>query len=276
MKAVRIALALQIMVVGTGCDKTNRPSAAVDAGPTVATDAGQMVATDAGATAGDAGTVMADAGPVETDAGPPEMVMVSNVSVPCEPALNRGTTSPLLPDETGQLVGTRLTPAAYPFTVTEIAYIVGADTIAECNGGLAHRVEMIRSSGGDVPSNNPMADGVLIDVPADSTATAPSAREMTIELDTPIVLASGESLIVAIQLPGDGADPPATSLCIRTCAEPGSLAGVDYWSNATEAPYSWADLVVDFGFENNNYIYLRGDAPSHQVLGRTEPRAHPS
>ena len=93
--------------------------------------------------------------------------------------------------------------------------------------------------------------GSMAYVEEDPAAT--NDRLVEIELETPIVLQDGESLVVAVEMVA----VEDASICIRACRDT-SVAEVDWWSNAADEPYAWADMVADFGFASNYTIRAYG------------------
>jgi hypothetical protein len=174
---------------------------------------------------------------------------------------SQSTISPILPDEAGHLAATRLTPDAYPFVVERIEYTAGSPDVIECNGGLSHRVEVYVSKDA-APSTSPSQDGTLVDtitVAAEEGAAAPHVRWVSVELNKELVLQEGESVYIAVEQAGNDSANPTEATCLVACSAPGSVSGVDFWSNAIMgATYSWADMVADFGFSQNFDISVVG------------------
>jgi hypothetical protein len=166
--------------------------------------------------------------------------------------------SPILPDEAGHLAATTLTPSAYPFEVTAVAYdVLGTAAAGACNSTLAHRVDVFVIAGSEPPADPDDAVSVVsLDVAADPAAT--DSRTVEVALDEAIVLEDGQSLVVAVQMVGDA--ELATSLCLQGCRDTGGVAGLDWWSNAALPPYAWADMVGDFGFISNFMTRAHGEA----------------
>jgi hypothetical protein len=184
-------------------------------------------------------------------------VVVSNVpdETACPPDAEYGV-SPLLPNEAGHYATTRLTPPSYPFKVTRVAYALGQPAgVAQCgNQSFAHKVQ-IYVSGDKKPSNTPTADGTLVDT-IDVPAGSASSHTVEVALTAPITLTAGKSLYVAVQLVANGAQ----SLCIGSCGATSAIAGVDFWSNAATEPFSYQDMVSDFGFTYNFMTRAYGTA----------------
>ncbi|MBC8067787.1 MAG: hypothetical protein IAG13_05580, partial [Deltaproteobacteria bacterium] len=164
---------------------------------------------------------------------------------------------PILPDEASHLAAATLTPTAYPYEVTSVGYVViGAPTDSLCNSTLAHRVDVYVIEGSEPPAD-PTADAVSeLSISVDADAAATDYRTVLLDLETPIVLEDGQSLVVAVELAPD--DEVATSICIESCLDTGGVAGLDWWSNADEAPYAWADMVAVFGYSSNFTTYATG------------------
>ncbi len=156
--------------------------------------------------------------------------------------------------EEGQLAAARLVPDSHPFTVTDIAYPLagGSDHgSVDCVNGRAHRVEVFVGSD-TFPEASP-SQVQVIDVP--ETANSDADRRVELTLDSPVTLNEGESLFVAVELVGSH---PRVS-CMLTCLEVPELADRNYWSNATEAPYSWAQLS-SYGIPGNIHLEAGGYA----------------
>ncbi len=193
------------------------------------------------ATAGDADAARAG----EPDAGDQQPLVLSNSPEGCGNQLPVGP----LPEEYSHLVAARLTPPAYPFSVTGVRYQIESN--AECTTGLAHHVELyVRTNA--VPQANPVVRASF-EVPA--ADGAPAVRMIDTSLDEPLMLAEGEHLMVAVELPGDAES--GLTHCISMCGDTSSTANRNFWSNAAEAPYSWVELG-DFGIPENTIIEAYG------------------
>jgi hypothetical protein len=167
---------------------------------------------------------------------------------------------PLLPDEASHLAAARLTPATYPFHVTKIGYDLAVTSESDnCDALLAHKVALYVTDAA-APTPMPSTDATLvatIDVPAETTVTG-DVRTIDLTLDTPIDLTTGQHLYVAVEMAAN--DDLSKSLCIEACSEGGGTSGVNFWSNANAEPYSWADMVDDFGFGADYTIRATGTA----------------
>lgn len=197
----------------------------------------------------------ADAGSTDggtTDAGR-DYVVLSNVPDIASCSSGHGI-APLIPAELGHYAAARLTPPSYPFTVDQISYDLVTPPGAPCNAEFAHEVRLVVSDTA-APSASPSTDGTLVAVGAGS-ASGSTARTMVLDLETSITLTAGQHLFVSIQLTGD-AD---SALCVGACQTGSPISDVDYWSNAAAEPYSWADMIDDFGFPYNFTTRARGYA----------------
>jgi hypothetical protein len=180
--------------------------------------------------------------------------VLGNTPVPC---VEDDYVFPLLPAEAGHWAATTLTPPAYPYEVQRVAYeLAGGAAGGQCNNSFAHQVAIFVSDGpqpDDAPSTN--AAGYVA-YPIDEDPVATEARLVELELDAPIVLEDGQSVVVAVQLTAVG----DSSLCIAACFDTGGVPELDWWSNAVDEPFSWADMVADFGFPSNFTIQAFGAA----------------
>jgi hypothetical protein len=169
------------------------------------------------------------------------------------------------PGEDDFLLGVRLTPPSYPFTVYKIRYAV-ANQGSACRPDVAHRVELSVAPQPDAstaPANNPtivetiQVPGVAPDAgpydagPPDSGAPKRIWLEHT--LTTPITLTTGQDLFVSIQLAGI---PGTQTLCVGFCFE-NTIADRNYWSQAASVPYNWATLD-SIGFPINAEVEALG------------------
>ena len=181
------------------------------------------------------------------DAGTPDgasLTLLSN-ETPC-----KGTKAAIIPDakEFGHLFAARLTPASYPFTVTNIRYMLSKGT-DKCSPTIAHRVELYVSSK-TAPEASPTI-AATIKVPT-ATITA-SSRLVALKLATPVKLQNGEHLYIAVEMAsGTG----GKAVCMDVCDNNG-IKDRNYWSNATKAPYKWATLD-SFGMKVNAMIEALG------------------
>lgn len=220
-------------------DGATDPDGAANAPADAAADAGQQ-AEDSGA------IVEADSGAIGTvDAGVNgPQITLSNLPEECETA---GLLAPALPAEAGHYVATILTPNVYPFAVEGIRYVLlRNDEFASCDGGVAHRVLLFALDADGPLPENPAATGLgyrQYDVPAAPDAL--EGRQVEVTVPIPLILTEGQRVAVAIQFAVDG----ARHICVGTCELDGPQAGLDWWSNASEVPFQWQDLVTDFNLD---------------------------
>jgi hypothetical protein len=156
-----------------------------------------------------------------------------------------GAVNPDLPSEAGHFAAAALAPFSYPVTISEVTYWVSTHPAKPaCTTGLAHRADVFASATAKPPAS-PSAQPSFqtFNVPADLAATSP--RKLTLPLSPPIVLTSGQRLIVSVQLATNAAK--TQSLCVEACADTGGISGVNWWSNSAAEPYAWADWVTQFG-----------------------------
>lgn len=239
-----------VVLLGLSLAACGGSEPSVDAGPPDLTvvDLGRDSGTEPDATAPDLG---ADAGGA---------IVLSNLAASCTAPTD--SVFALLPEEAGHYAAARLMPSAYPFSVTSIDYRVGhlAGQLPQCDGGLAHRVNVFVIDG-DVPGPAPSTDGTLVqsfDVPA---ATVVDFRSIHLDLAPAVVLADGQSIVIAVQQAVDDPSAPTKVCCIATCAgDPTAVPAVDYWSSAPAEPYDWQDLVVAYGFNLNLWVTATGVA----------------
>jgi hypothetical protein len=175
-------------------------------------------------------------------------VELSNVpnEADCPAAMQYGI-APILPGEAGHYATTRLVPPSYPFEVTRIGYWLATPAgVAQCaDQSLPHQVQIYVSDGAE-PSNTPSTDGTLVDT-LDVAGGAEAAHAVEVPLTSPITLQEGESIFIAVQMVGSGAQ----SICIGACGATAAIGGVDFWSNAANEPFTYLDMIDDFGFTYN-------------------------
>ncbi len=190
--------------------------------------------------------------PVDTWTGEPREDVLSIVPDDC---VDNGVTNPILPEEAGHYAATTLTPEVYPFTVERVRYkIRGPGYKVSCSTKIAHEVQVYVSKASKPPEKPSETPGfVAIAVPAE--AMEAEFRLINLTLAEPIVLNEGDRLVVAVEMAG--AADLKTGLCIRSCFDT-KEANVDWWSNAADEPFAWADLIVDFAFDNNFAIQAVG------------------
>jgi len=224
----------------------------IAASSSACTDDGDPIADETAETSGDGDPGDGDGDPGDGDGDPGDEMRVSNT----EPDCIDGYVAPALPSEASHLTATILTPEVYPFEVTRIRYVLGGPGAMDfCNGSLGHRVDLFVSEGSLSAMPSQTEPFVGVEVPADPMAV--EGRTVELELDSPVSLDSGQALVVAIEMRGD--DELDTRLCVALCEPNGpALEGVDWWSNAADEPYEWADLVADFGFPDNATVEAFG------------------
>ncbi|MDA8117913.1 MAG: hypothetical protein M0000_11165, partial [Actinomycetota bacterium] len=175
--------------------------------------------------------------------------LLSNASEKCNATL-------LTPDpgEESHLCAGRLTPSAYPFEVRTIRYHLGhgASQSVECNAGLEHKVELYVSSGVKPPASP--TSPLTLTVPAmDPKSITSEGREVSLDLASPLTLATGEHLFIAIRFAGTHPNV----LCVGVNEEDPYQSDRNYWSNAAAAPYPWVQLD-SFGLKGSIMVSALG------------------
>ena len=151
--------------------------------------------------------------------------------------------------EEGHLYVVRLAPPSYPFEVTSVHYeLLHAPTgETSCDAQAAHRVEVFVGAG---PTPEPSPAVITLAQPA-VMLESEGVYVVKAPLPQPITLMQEEFLYVAVEL-------PALQSCILGC-EDAKVTDRDYWSNATQSPYSWATLA-SFGITSHARIGAEGTA----------------
>lgn len=243
-----------VPVTTTGPDPDSGSTAAASSSGSTAADPTEGETTGTGgSTAAEttaAETTAADSTTGETTGG--DAGVLGNTPVPCK---EDDYVFPLLPAEAGHWAATTLTPSVYPYEVQSVAYeLSGGAAGGQCNNSFAHQVAIFVSDGPQPDAAPSMNAGGYVAYPIDEDPAATEARLVELELDAPIVLEDGQSIVVAVQLTAEG----DSSLCIAACFDTGGLPELDWWSNAVDEPFSWADMVADFGFPSNFTIQAFG------------------
>ena len=162
--------------------------------------------------------------------------------------------NPTLPDEAGFLALETLAAPASSFTVGGVRYALVNDGV-QCDATLAHEVLVFVFPGTDLPtspSDNAQSIGATF-MPADPARTE-AVLSLTVALPEPYVLTPGERLGVAVRL---NDDDNGHSLCLGMCIED-ARRDVSFWSNATNEPYAWQDLVGGISLGN---LLIEATAP---------------
>ena len=141
-----------------------------------------------------------------------------------------------LSGEEGQLAAARLTPPHWPFDVDKVVYqlLHGDQEGVHCNAEYPHRVELFTAEG-PAPAVTP--GDVLVVVTGEDEVQG-TERIVVVDLDPPITIEQDEDLFVAVELTGNYPDVG----CLSMCTDGATHDDRNWWSNATEAPYSWAEL----------------------------------
>ncbi len=155
------------------------------------------------------------------------------------------------PGEEGHYTAVRFDAGAVEWDVRWIEFYApnSTDFGVTCTTDLDREVKLFVTSGTNPPANPTILSSQT--VPARATRTG-SVNQIHVDLDTPVEVAPGESLWVAIEMPGS----------YRTglgCLSLGALDDDenDYWSNATGAPYSW-QILEDFAIFHAALVSIGG------------------
>lgn len=222
-----------VIALFAACSDDNDTTDKPDAGPRADLLSADLAAADVGGDGPSTSDLPRTDGPRPGDLtlsdqaitdGPP-LMLLSNEN-PC--ITDRGFSS-LTTGDPGDMKVVRLTPAAYPFTVTHVRYGLEGNLAPECDNTLAHRVEVFAASGHAPESSPSIAE--TIDVPA--VASAPAERLVVLPLATPLTLQGGEHLFVAVEQAGNATHSMCLYMCLTTVADR------NYWSESTVAPYTW-------------------------------------
>jgi len=157
-----------------------------------------------------------------------------------------------LAGEEGQLAAARLSPPTWPFTIDRIVYSLlhGEQGDVECNAGYSHRVELFTGTS-PLPDATPTATVVV--VPEEVVQS--TERLVVMDLDPPLTLQQDEHLFVAVELVGVYPDVG----CLSLCTDGQTYGDRNWWSNATAAPYSWAQLD-SYGVPGNLVVVAYGES----------------
>ena len=205
----RIAFFAGLTLTLAACSDDGDPVGADSGVPDAAPD---IVAPDVGQDTGspDAGVSETTPDTAVVDAGTPDgsnLTLLSNETCKTDKAS-------IIPDakEYGHLFAARLTPKAYPFTVTNIRYTLsqGKD---KCSNVIAHRVEIYVSSK-TAPDNSPTIKAT-IKVPA--TTVTSGSRLVALKLAAPIKLQTGEHIYIAVEM---ATDTSGKVICLARAGQP--------------------------------------------------------
>ncbi len=183
--------------------------------------------------------LMSDAMDVESD-------IVSNTNV--DGCVVGAIVAPVLPDEAGHVAAGKLSPQRYPFAVGTIGYKLSVTS--SCTATIDHRVDVYVTSSDSIEEEPTVVATFTVPASAEDSNNPFFVNELV--LDSPIVLQSGEHLVVAVE---QAADTTSRSTCLAACL--GGTSGVNFWSNATQAPFAWTDLVDDHDFNVNYMVWAR-------------------
>ena len=100
----------------------------------------------------------------------------------------------------------------------------------DCTAGPAHQVRVWVGDDATPPSAPP-ADSQLVDAPAGD-----GSRTVELILDSPLTVADGQFVFVAVEMLGEGSRP----MCLVWC-DTDYHADRNWWSYATAEPFSWGE-----------------------------------
>jgi hypothetical protein len=199
------------------------PDGAVDAAPDAAPDAAVEPEVDGGSA----------------------LIRFSNVAEVCNiPSL----TYPLAGEE-GHLAAARLKVPAGGVHVERVVYtLISSDSFSVCSSNVAHELILFKGTG-TVPPESPEFLQV-IPVPAEETEIS---DRRVIDLPVSVDVPDGEDLYIALRT--GGIYPHVT--CPATCYD-NAIQDRNYWSNAVDAPYPWAQMS---NWSDINFIYTAYGTP---------------
>jgi hypothetical protein len=221
---------------GFGGDGGQPPEGGTGGTPPMGGEGGTGGTPPVGGEGGAGGTGGVGVGGEGGGGGAPPAVVLTNNDATC----GVGGIEPL-PEEYGHRAAGRLTPPSYPFEVNTVRYRMIDNMMPTGCIDLAHDVFVFAATGTTPPA---------APVPHE-TITVPTGSIVggwvELSLTTPLVLQTGESLFIAVEMQGLGDNE---YMCLGTCSGPGFDTGRNFWSNAASAPYPWVTLE-SFGFLRN-------------------------
>jgi hypothetical protein len=157
------------------------------------------------------------------------------------------------PGEEAHIAATRLATLDVPFEVTSVRARLHHGSVGGvmCDASMPRQLMMWKSTS-DTPDAQPLN---AVTVSFDVEETLGEERLIESVLDTPITLSAGEYLWAAIDF--GGAENNVG--CIKTCRS-NAEDGVNFWSNADQAPYNWADLGT-IGANGSLWVEVVGNPP---------------
>jgi hypothetical protein len=238
-----------ILVVALGwvvcsCSEAGDDDTSADDDDATADDDDDVTADDDDATADDDDD---DATGDDDDSSGTGSDLLANFPDPCK----QWTAVMPLSGEEGQLAASRLTPPHWPFSVDKVVYqlLHGDQDGVQCNAEYPHRVELFTAEG---PAPAAVPADVLVVVTEEDEVQG-TERIVVVDLDPPITLEQDEDLFVAVELTGNYPDVG----CLSMCTDGVTHDDRNYWSNANEAPYSWAELS-GYGVMGNLVVVAYG------------------
>ncbi len=157
-----------------------------------------------------------------------------------------------LPNEGGHWAAASML-ADQDVSVDEIGYTLTKNP--SCDNGLAHAVEVFVSST-PTPSPSPSTQDGYQRQAVPGRPHEDRLRDVLVSLDPPVQVPAGQYLVVSIEMVVDGQD----TTCLGACMDEGGTIGVGFWSNSASEPYPWADMVADFGFNSDFYVWALGES----------------
>lgn len=183
----------------------------------------------------------------DDDSSEPVDNLLTNFPDPCK----SWTAVMPLQGEEGQLAAARLTPPYWPFDVDKVVYqlLHGEQDGVQCNAAQSHRVELFMADTADPPAEP--ADVTVVVTEEDEVEG--TERLVVMDFDPPLSIEQDEHLFVAVELTGTYPDVG----CLSMCTDGTTFDDRNWWSNATEAPYSWAQLS-GYGVMGNLVVVAYG------------------
>ncbi len=132
-----------------------------------------------------------------------------------------------------------ITPPIYPYTMTWAEVVLLHDSLENCDASAAYALRVFVTDTLALPATQTTAPTPQATASFAALDPSPAERFLSVELDTPVTVTTGQHIVIAIDATRPSIEDPGT--CVRTCLTTDALPTADrrsYYSTVAD-PTQW-------------------------------------